>query len=77
MKLRRKREMTIQWRPIEPQPESPADPQEIETKIRFTERFVELGMKTVLLGAACVYGYVLMDTFRQVSVEHAKNPTDK
>lgn len=67
--------MTIQWRPIEEtQPTDSTSPQETENRIKFTERAVTLGMKTVLLGAACVYGYVLMDTVRQVSVEHAKQP---
>lgn len=74
MRLRRKRELTMQWRPIQDtQPETTTTPEEIENHIRFTERAVKLGMKTILLGAAVVYGYVLMDTFRQVSVEHAKH----
>lgn len=73
MKFRRKRELTIGLRKVEPEPKAPVTPQETAQKATIAERFVKLGFKTVLLGAGCVYGYVLVDTFRQVRVAEANN----
>lgn len=73
MKFRRKRELAIQLRKVKPEPAQPQTLEETERVATITEKAVKLAFKTVLLGAGCVYGYVLVDTFRQVKIAEANN----
>lgn len=73
MKFRKKREMTIQWRPIEDTKPPTTPPEDDEKKTNFAAKAVRMGQKTIIVMAVVVYGYVLVDTFRQVKVAEANN----
>ena len=73
MGLFRDRELTVRMHKVKDEAEPIVKNPLFNVDVDLDE-LKRLGKKTVIAGVAIVYGFVLMDTFRQVQVEKAKHP---
>lgn len=67
------REMTVRFKKADKPKDEPETPVVDTNKI---EMLTHLGQKVVVAGALAVYGYVVVDTFRQTQVAKANNRKD-